>query len=92
MDEVIYKVGARTDVKKLSTAIGKAFLENPEMVIQAIGELPNNQAIKGIARAIGFLKSKGIDAAVLPYFGDIEHNRKEGTATVMCYRLIQIEN
>jgi stage V sporulation protein SpoVS len=88
----VFKVSKKSEVKPLSVAISKTFIEEGSLTVQAIGELANNQAIKGIARAIGLLESKGKRVLIHPFFGDTPHNKKDGTeATVICYNLVEVE-
>lgn len=91
MDEkVIYRIRGDKHPRNPGIAIAKAFLEGQQIEVHAIGELANNQCVKALAIAISWLATRGEYVGVDIFFGDTDHNSKEGkTATVMCFRLFK---
>lgn len=88
-EPIIFRVRGDKHPRLPGIAIAKTFLEGKQIEVHAIGELANNQCVKALAIAISFLATKGVYVGVDIFFGDTPHNQKEGTSTVMCYRLFR---
>ena len=86
---IVYRIRGDKHPRNPGIAIAKGFYEGKNIEIHAIGELANNQCVKALAIAINWLAGRGTYVGVDIFFGDTEHNQKQTTATVMCYRLFR---
>lgn len=71
--ENLLKVGAKTNPKKLASAIVNLSKEiEGDVEVQAVGKAANAQAIKAVAIANNFAKEDGFYFTALPKFVDLE--------------------
>jgi len=77
----VLRVSAKTDVKKLGTALYHMLRENGgEAVLQAVGAGAVNQAVKGVAVARGLAAPEGADLKVVPGLTRVTVGGAEKTA------------
>ena len=76
----IIKVSGTSRTSAVAGAIAGVFRENKCAVIQAIGAVAVNQAIKALALARGYLELDGYDVIFIPEFVDVEIEEKIRTA------------
>ena len=76
----ILKASKSTEPAKLAGALAKIMREGKDVEIQAVGPVPTNQAIKGIAIARGFLAPVGVDMVCIPSFTTIQIDGEDRTA------------
>ena len=67
-----FRVGSKTDVKALASAVAHALRNQPEVQLRAIGAASVNQAIKAVIVARGFLAQRGMDLCVVPEFATVD--------------------
>lgn len=67
-----FKVGSKTDCKKLAGAIAAIIQKDDDLELTAIGSGAVNQAIKSIAISRIYIKPFGIDITVIPSFKSID--------------------
>lgn len=76
----LLKVGAKTNPKKLASAIVNLSKEIEEEVeLQAIGKAANAQAVKAVSIANDFAKEDGFYFSAVPKFVDLVIDEKEIT-------------
>jgi stage V sporulation protein S len=76
----IIKVSGTSRTSAVAGAIAGVFRENQCAVIQAIGAIAVNQAVKALALARGYLEEDGFDVIFIPQFVDVEIEDKIRTA------------
>jgi len=76
----IIKVSGTSRTSAVAGAIAGVFRENHCAVIQAIGAIAVNQAVKALALARGYLEEDGFDVIFIPQFVDVEIEDKIRTA------------
>ena len=65
------RVGAKSDVKSLASAVTHALYVHPSVQLRAIGAGAVNQAIKALAIARRFLAPGGLELYVVPDFATV---------------------
>ncbi len=90
--ELLYfKVGAASNIHKVSEAIYKSYLEGKIFEIQAIGGGAVNQAVKSLAVARSKLSLTGKDTAVIIGFRDIANNKCPGeTISAINFKVVSL--
>ena len=76
----IIKISGTTRPSAAAGAIAGIFRENKSAVVQAIGPLAVNQAVKALMFAMAFLKEDGYEVIFIPEYVDLEIDGKERTA------------
>jgi stage V sporulation protein S len=84
-EEVILRVGSRTPVPELASAISHGVYDSKTVLMRAIGAGAIGQAIKGLAVARGYVAPRGFDLALIPGFVDIV--LPDGTVTGMTLKV-----
>lgn len=90
IEEVILRVGSRTPVPELASAISHGVYDNKTVLMRAIGAGAIGQAVKAHAVARGYCAPRGIDLALIPGFVDIP--MPDGTVTGMTLRVFVLYN
>lgn len=70
-------VSAQSKPKTLAGAIAGVLRREPQVVVQAVGPMAVNQAVKAIAIARGYLQGEGRDLTVQPDFVSLETAAEE---------------
>jgi stage V sporulation protein S len=78
-DEIILRVGSKTPVPELASAISHGVYDNKSVLMRAIGAGAVGQAVKALAVARGYVAPRGFDLALVPGFVDIK--MPDGTVT-----------
>ena len=76
----IIRVSGTTRPSAAAGAIAGIFRENKVAVVQAIGPMAVNQAVKALMLAITFLKEDGYEVIFIPELVDLEIDSKQRTA------------
>lgn len=76
----IIKVAGTSRTSAVAGAIAGVFRENKRAVVQAIGAIAVNQAVKAMALAKVYLNEDGYDIIFIPEFIDVEIDDKVRTA------------
>jgi len=85
-EELILRVGSRTPVPELASAISHGVYDNKTVLMRAIGAGAIGQAVKGCAVARGYCAPRGIDLQLVPGFCDIK--MPDGVVTGMTLRVV----
>jgi stage V sporulation protein S len=78
----IFRVKSSTNVSALAGAVAKCLDDGYVVEVGTIGAGALNQAFKGIAKAGGFLETKGQDLIVRPKFGEVMIDGEKRTKLV----------
>ena len=76
----IIKVAGTSRTSAVAGAIAGIFRENKRAVVQAIGAIAVNQAVKALALSRAYLQEDGYDVVFITEFVDIEIEDKIRTA------------
>lgn len=87
-EEVILRVGSRTPVPELASAISHGIYDSKSVVMRAIGAGAIGQAVKALAVARGYVAPRGFDIACVPGFVTIE--MPDGDVTGMTLKVIKL--
>jgi stage V sporulation protein S len=71
-DDNIIRVSANSNANKLAGSISYALQELGKAHLVSIGADANNQSLKAIIIARGYITPMGFDLEITPYFQDIE--------------------
>jgi stage V sporulation protein S len=74
------KVSATSRTSAVAGAIAGVVRDHQRAVIQAIGAVAVNQAVKALVLATGYLKQDGIHVSCVPEFADVTIDDKVRTA------------
>jgi stage V sporulation protein S len=78
-EEIILRVGSKTPVPELASAISHGVYDGKSVLMRAIGAGAVGQAVKALAVARGYVAPRGFDLALVPGFVDIK--MPDGTVT-----------
>jgi stage V sporulation protein S len=76
----LIKVSGTSRTSAVAGAIAGVFRENHRAVVQAIGAIAVNQAVKALALSRTYLEEDGYDVIFIPEFVDVEIDDKIRTA------------
>ena len=82
------RVGSRTPVAELASAISHGVYDSRAVVLRAIGHGAIGQAVKAVARSRGQCAERGIDIALVPGFMDVKMD--DGVVTGIQLRIITL--
>lgn len=81
-EEPFLKVAAGSNPQALASAIAHAIYDTRMVKLRAVGAGANNQAVKAIAIARGYVAPRGLDLVCKPGFATIESRDGEISAIV----------
>lgn len=87
-DEAILRVGSKTPVAELASAISHGVYDGKPVTLRAIGAGAISQATKAVAVARGYVAPRGIDLAMVPGFTDI--TMPDGVVTGIVLKVITL--
>ena len=76
----IIRVAGTSRTSAVAGAIAGVFRDNQRAVVQAIGAIAVNQAVKALALARGYLQEDGYEVMFFAEFVDVEIEEKTRTA------------
>jgi stage V sporulation protein S len=76
----IIRVAGTSRTSAVAGAIAGIFRDNQRAVVQAIGAIAVNQAVKALALARGYLQEDGYEVIFFAEFVDVEIEEKTRTA------------
>jgi stage V sporulation protein S len=76
----IIRVAGTSRTSAVAGAIAGVFRDNQRAVVQAIGAIAVNQAVKALALARGYLQEDGYEVIFFAEFVDVEIEEKTRTA------------
>jgi stage V sporulation protein S len=82
-DDVVLRVGSKTPVDSLASAVSHGVYASRPVVLRAIGPGAISQAIKAVAIARGMVAPRGFDLALVPGFVTIAMPDAEVTGIVL---------
>lgn len=88
--EVILKVGAGSDPRKVGSSVAHCVFENKRVTLRAVGAGAVNQAVKALAISAQWTGPRGIRIANIPGFEDIPDRGGEGTISAMTFRVVTL--
>ena len=74
MEPTILRVGSKTPVPELASAISHGIYDSKVVVLRAIGAGAVSQGVKAVAVARGYVAPRGIDLHIRPGFTDVRMN------------------
>lgn len=80
METIVIKVSGTTNVNKAAGAIANSIRDGKKVEIMAIGPTANNQAVKALATATGFIASNGLNLTFAVVFSNTTIDDAERTA------------
>ena len=89
-EKIIFKVRSTTNVKSLSEAVYRTYLEGTSLEIQAVGPSAVNQSIKSIIEARAKLVQAGYNVLVNPFFRDVVFDGSK-TKSAIVFQLKNVE-
>ena len=89
-EDRVFRVSGGSDPIPLATAISKALIEEPDVVLRAVGAAASNQATKAIAIARGHVASRGGDLVCRPAFQTVPNREGDGEISALVFRVTTI--
>lgn len=81
--DVVLRVGSKTPVAELASAISHGIYASKTVILRAIGAGAISQAIKAVSVARGYVAPRGIDLGIVPGFVTIPMPDQDVTGIVL---------
>ena len=91
METIVIKVSGTTNVNKAAGAIANSIRDGKKVEVMAIGPTANNQVVKALATARGFIASNGLDLTFAVAFSNTTIEDAERTAMKYVVLVNQIQ-
>jgi stage V sporulation protein SpoVS len=87
MEEIVFRVGNKTDSKDLGGSISRELCKGKLVKVKSIGKIALNNSVKGIIVARSYLLSTGNrQLSISPYF-ETNNNEDETELTIITFEL-----